>query len=130
MFGCAVELIEDDAVIDALYERLFSCCGMQVEELFSFLYEFTQANGYDAQVILGAIKVDAGLLFVWFYFEQDDLFRCINAEDRLAQQGEIAVLVEAAEELAIVIGYRKMPAQGLGVIGPGNRRGLRSPAFL
>ena len=80
----SMELVKDDPVIDTFDEGLFSRRGMQVEELSSFLYEFTQAYGYDAQVVLRTIEIDAGFLFVGFYLQQDDLFGSAIAEDRFA----------------------------------------------
>ncbi len=76
--GGGVQLVEDQAVVDATDMGLFARGRMEVIQLPSFPYEFGQAYGYDAQVILCAAEIDAGLLLVWFYVEQDSPVRGIN----------------------------------------------------
>lgn len=112
---CAMQLVEDEPVIDPFYQCLFPCGGVQVIELFSFLYQFGQTYGLDAQVVLCTIEVHPCLLFVGFYFEQDNVLGGMFAQYGFLQKLKVAVVIITVEELAIILWYGEMPAKDFGV---------------
>ena len=66
-----LQVIKNKAFVYPVYRNFPSF--ENVEKFFAFLYQFSNANRLYAQVFLRAIKVDAGLLFVWFYFKQNGI---------------------------------------------------------
>src|SRR6185312_15121024 len=87
--GRLVELVKNDPVIDPADMRSPAGEGMVVIKMSSFADQFRQANRLNAQVVAGAIKIDAGLLPVGPDLQQDYLFGRTIADDRVFQEVQV-----------------------------------------
>ena len=100
---CLVQLIEYNAVINAADAGFALRHRMIIIKFFPFLYQFSKAYRLDAEVVAGAIEVDAGFLLMGADLQQDHFFRRAVGDDRLLQQIEVRGSVNFAEVLAIVL---------------------------
>ena len=111
-----VELIEDDAVVNAADAGFALGNRVYIKESISFLDQFGQTDGLDAEVVAGAIEIDARLLLVWADLQQDHFFGRAICDDGLFEEIQVARLIEAAEKLAVVVGDGEVPPKEPGVV--------------
>ena len=93
--GPAQQLIEDDAVVDALDSHFASVA--LVKQLTAPLPDFRQANWSHPEQRLGAGEIDPCFLFLRLDLEQDHVLRVGGTDDDLAEEREIGFVLQSAE---------------------------------
>ncbi len=112
--GFAEEFVEDDAVEEAVDRHLAS--AGEIVEAVAALVDLREAHRAHVEEAVRAGEIDAGLLLVGLDLEEDDVLRRVAAEQRGAERGEVALLVEAAEERREVGGdLGEVRAKGVGL---------------
>ena len=77
------KVIENDAIV---YSFDFSFLSLiHIEEFRSLFYQFSQANRFYANIVLGTVKINSGFLHVWKYFKQNHIFRRMVSQASCSQ---------------------------------------------
>src|SRR5258708_3594896 len=72
LFFLCLQVVKDYTIINTLHRCFYTLS--QVIQFSSFLYKVGNANRLNAQVILCAVKINPGFLFMRLYFQQYNLF--------------------------------------------------------
>ncbi len=75
---------------------------IQVIQVAALPFEFGQAQYFDTQMLMTTPKVNTGVLFLRFDFQQDHVFGFGIADDHFAQHFDVAVRIQAAEQMVVV----------------------------
>ncbi len=91
------DFVGDGTVVDAV-DRDEVTGGVSVVEFAADGDEMGDVDDGDAEFAGGDEEVREGLLAGWIHFSEDDVFRGVGAEYGTAEELEVGVAVEAAEE--------------------------------
>src|ERR1700733_15891979 len=94
--ACALELIDDSAVVDALDRNVTG--PVAIEEPPPFPLQLRNIDGADAQSVLVYMEVGESLLRFGRCFQQDNILRRMVADDHAAQEPPVACVVMSAEK--------------------------------
>src|ERR1700751_4485533 len=80
----ALQFIDDGAVVNALDRNLLAI--LLIEELAVLLADLRDADGSNAEHLLGQQEVGTRLLLFGMDFHQDDIFGIVSGDDGVTEQ--------------------------------------------
>src|SRR5882757_6124310 len=92
-----LELIDDGSVVDALDGKI--AIPIAIEEASPFALELRYIYGADAEAVFMHVEVGQRLLRFRLDLQQNDVLRCMVADDHAMQEGPIACVVMTIEKV-------------------------------
>ena len=110
--GALIQLIKNDAVVQAA-DRHEHAFVVGIKQFIALSRDFAQAHHGRAKVVAGAPKVNAGVLFFWFHFEEHHRFGVFIGHNNVPHEADVAFVVQSAKKMVKAFRYVKMLAKRL-----------------